>query len=204
MIAEARRSAPHVARNRGPILDALRQLLAKTGLVLEIASGTGEHAVFLARQLPALDWQPSDPDPVMRASIAAWAADARLSNLRPPLDLDATRPDWPIAAADAILCCNMIHIAPWAAAVGLIAEAARILPMGGPLILYGPFARGGRHTAPSNELFDAWLKARNAEWGVRDLDTVAETAAGHGLVLAEIADMPANNMVVAFRRQSAG
>ena len=198
-----KREAPAAARNRQPILEVLRDRLPAQGLVLEVASGTGEHALHFAAALPGLVFQPSDPDPDARASIDAWVADSSLPNLRPALALDASRPDWPVAAADAILCCNMIHISPWASAVGLVAGAGRILPPGGLLYLYGPYRRGGRHTAPSNEAFDADLKRRNPAWGVRDLEAVAALAAEAGLGDPEIVEMPANNLSVMFRRPTA-
>jgi SAM-dependent methyltransferase len=200
---DRRLTAPAVARNRDPILAVLRRILPPDGLVLEVASGTGEHAAYFAAALPQLLWQPSDPDAVARASIAAHGTAARLANLLPPLDLDAAADRWPATRADAVLCINMIHIAPWAAAMGLVAGAARLLPAGGVLYLYGPFKEGGRHTAPSNEAFDADLRARNALWGVRDLDEVAALARRHGLDHAETVAMPANNRSVVFRRRAA-
>jgi len=158
---DPRRFAPAVARNRDPILDAIRRHLPATGLVLEVASGSGEHAVHFAAALPGLDFQPSDPEAGARASIDAWAAASGLANIRPALALDAAAPAWPVAAADAVVGINMIHIAPWAAAEGLMRGAAAILPPGAPLILYGPYRRGGAHTAPSNAAFDADLRARD-------------------------------------------
>ena len=198
---DARRSAPAALRNREPILGVLARVLPATGLVLEVASGSGEHALYFASQLPSLVWQPSDPDAGNRASIAAWRDEAALANLRPPLALDATAPDWPLARADAMVNINMIHIAPWAACLGLMAGAARLLPAGAPLVLYGPFRRGGRHTAASNEAFDAMLRAEDAAWGVRDLDEVARVAAAAGLPLDDIVDMPSNNLCLVFRRR---
>ncbi len=195
-----KREAPAAARNRQPILEVLRPRLPARGLVLEVASGTGEHAVHFAAALPGLDFQPSDPDADARASIDAWRADSGLPNLRPALALDAAAPAWPIEAADAILCCNMIHISPWASAVGLVGGAGRILPPGGLLYLYGPYRREGRHTAPSNEAFDADLKRRNPAWGVRDLEAVAALAAAAGLAGPEVVQMPANNLSVVFRK----
>ncbi|WP_458095073.1 DUF938 domain-containing protein [Roseomonas sp. WA12] len=196
---DTRRHAPAAARNRDPILATLRPLLPARGLVLEIASGTGEHAAHLAAALPHLTFQPSDPDSASRASIDAWCAG--LPNIRSALALDAATPDWPIAAADAVLCINMIHIAPWPATPGLMQGAAARLPPGAPLLLYGPFRRNGRHTAPSNAAFDESLRARNPEWGVRDLETVAATAAEHGFSAPDIHEMPANNLILAFRRR---
>ncbi len=195
--ADARRSSPSAARNRGPILDALRGRLPASGLVLEVASGTGEHCAHLAAALPGLAFQPTDPDPDALASIDAWCGG--LPNVRRALALDATAAEWP-AAADAVLCINMIHIAPWAAAAGLVAGAGRVLPAGGALALYGPFMRGGRHTGPGNAAFDADLRARNPAWGVRGLEDVAALAAGAGFGPPEVVGMPADNLVVAFRR----
>jgi SAM-dependent methyltransferase len=203
MTEDARQYAPSTARNRDPIWSVLRQHLPATGLVLEVASGSGEHAVHFAQASdPGLVFQPSDPDPQARASIDAWVAATGLLNIRPALALNAAAETWPIAGADVVLCCNMIHIAPWAAAVGLVRGAERVLPPGGFLFLYGPFKREGRHTAPSNEAFDRdFLKARNSAWGVRDLEAVAALAADAGFGAPEIAEMPANNLSVLFRRQ---
>src|SRR6185436_13418445 len=187
-------TAPAVARNRDPILAVLREVLAAPGTVLEIASGSGEHAVHFASALSHLVWQPTDPDAQARISIAAHAARAQLPNLLPPLELDASAAAWPVTHADAIVSINMIHIAPWRAAVGLMAGAGRLLPPGAPLYLYGPYRRGGQHTAPSNAAFDESLKARDPEWGVRDLDEVAELADRHGLALQRTVAMPANNL----------
>jgi len=191
---------PHVIRNRAPILEVLRRILPPHGLVLEIASGSGEHAVYFAQSLPALRWQPTDPDAEALASIAAHRAAADAPNLLPPLRLDVTSETWTVAQADAVICCNMIHIAPWAACEGLIAGAARALPAGGVLYLYGPYKIGGRHTAPSNAAFDADLSRRNPEWGIRDLGDVTALARRHDLELAETVQMPANNLSVIFRR----
>jgi SAM-dependent methyltransferase len=196
-----RQSAPSAERNREPILAVLRHVLPASGVVLEIASGTGQHAMHFAAALPSLIWQPSDPAPAARASIAAWAAPAALPNLRGPLDLDVRREPWPIEAANAIVCINMIHIAPWAAAQALVAGAARVLGADGVLYLYGPFRRGGAHTAPTNELFDMQLKSRNPEWGVRDLEAVADLAADAGFTLDETIAMPANNLSLVFRKR---
>ncbi len=200
MTIDARRHAPATERNREPLLAVLRDVLPAAGLVLEVASGTGEHAAFFAPAFPSLEWQPSDPDPVARASIDAWAQ-ASGPNLRPALALDAAVPDWPLDAADAILCVNMIHIAPWAAALGLLDGTARVLAPDGPLILYGPFRRGGAHTAPPNERFDAALRAQDPRWGIRDLDEVEREAAARGLALERVVEMPANNLTAVFRRQ---
>jgi SAM-dependent methyltransferase len=194
------RLSASVARNREPILAVLERVLPAAGVVLEIASGTGEHAVHFAARLPEVTWQPSDPDPEMGESVAAWVAAAGLDNIRPPLIIDATAADWPVAAADAVICINMVHIAPWAAAEGLIAGAGRVLATGGILYMYGPYRVAGAHTAPSNAAFDADLRRRNPAWGVRDLNDITALAVRHGLVLAEIVDMPANNKSVIFRR----
>jgi len=190
----------HVARNRDPILDVLQRVLPRRALVLELASGSGEHAAYFAKALPFLTWQPTDPDAQALASIAAHRAAAGAANLLAPLKLDVTAERWPVERADAIVCCNMIHIAPWAACEGLMAGAARALSSGGILYLYGPYKIGGRHTAPSNQAFDADLRARNPEWGIRDLDDVTALAASQSFVLAEMVQMPANNLSVIFRR----
>ena len=195
-----KRQAPAAARNRQPILDVLRPRLPPSGLVLEVASGSGEHALFFAEAMPGLVFQPTDPDAEARASIDAWVADSGLANLRPAVALDAAAPAWPIAAADAVLCCNMIHISPWTSAVGLVAGAARVLPPGGLLYLYGPYRRNGRHTAPSNAAFDEDLRRRDPAWGVRDLEAVAALAADSGFGHPEVVEMPANNLSVLFRR----
>jgi hypothetical protein len=195
------RTAPAAARNRGPILAVLKPRLPASGLVLEIAAGTGEHAVHNAAALPGLQWQPTDPDPEALASIAAWRAHAALPNLLPPLRLDAAAPDdWPVGRADAIVNINMIHIAPWVAAMGLMAGAGRLLGPGQNLFLYGPFIERDVATAPSNLAFDESLRGRNPAWGIRHLDEVAGLAARHGLGLAGRIAMPANNLVLVFRR----
>jgi hypothetical protein len=190
---------PHVARNRDPILEVLRRVLPANGLVLEIASGSGEHAVYFASKLPALTWQPTDPDSEALASTAAHRATAETPNLLPPLHLDVTAAQWPVTHADAVICSNMIHIAPWAACEGLIAGAARTLPAGGILFLYGPYKIDGEHTAASNGDFDRDLRARNPQWGIRDLADVTALAARHGLLHAQTVPMPANNFSVIFR-----
>ncbi|WP_159350987.1 DUF938 domain-containing protein [Roseomonas harenae] len=197
---DARRHAPSAARNRDPILAVLRGWLPERGLVLEIASGSGEHAIHFASALQDLTFQPSDPDPAALASIDGWAAASGAANLRPAVALDAAAESWPLAQADAVLCINMIHIAPWEAALGLLQGSAAILPPGGPLILYGPYRREGRHTAPSNEAFDADLRGRNPAWGVRDLEEVARAAAERGFGVPDIREMPANNLMLRFRQ----
>jgi SAM-dependent methyltransferase len=197
---DARRHAPSAARNRDPILAVLRGWLPERGVVLEIASGSSEHAVHFASALPELTFQPSDPDPAALASIDGWAAASGAANLRPAVALDAAAESWPLAQADAVLCINMIHIAPWEAALGLLRGSAAILLPGGPLILYGPYRREGRHTAPSNEAFDADLRGRNPAWGVRDLEEVARAAAERGFGAPDIREMPANNLMLRFRQ----
>lgn len=198
-MTDARRHAPATERTRGPILDVLRRVLPAEGTVLEVSSGTGQHAVYFAKHLPKLVWQPSDPDPGARASIAAWTESEGADNVRPPLDLDVTRRPWPIGRADAVVNVNMIHIAPWACCEALLEGAAELLSPGNVLFMYGPYKRGGRHTAPSNEAFDRSLRQRNPAWGVRDLDAVAAVAARHGLRLEEVVEMPANNLSVVYR-----
>ena len=200
MTTDAPQSAPAAERNKEPILAVLRRVLPQSGLVLEIASGTGQHVVHFAKALPDLTWQPSEPDRQMRPSIAGWLAETGLPNVLAPLDLDVTRPEWPIDRADAVLCINMVHISPWQATEQLLAGCGRILGHGGVLYLYGPYRRDGRHTAPSNEAFDASLRQRDPQWGVRDLETVVEAASGQGLELVEVVEMPANNLSVVFVR----
>ncbi|KVP05237.1 SAM-dependent methyltransferase [Burkholderia ubonensis] len=195
-----RLSAPAAERNRGPILDVLRRVLPARGDVLEIASGTGQHVVHFAAGLPGLHWRPSDPDAQARRSIAAWIAQAGLSNIDAPLAFDVRDAAWPFAALDAIVCINMIHIAPWACAEALFAGASRVLRPGGVLVLYGPYRREGRHTAPSNAAFDAQLRSRDPSWGVRDLETVVALGLDRGLDCIEVVEMPANNLSVVFRR----
>ena len=196
---DARRSAPHVARNAGPITEVLKEALPERGLMLEIASGTGEHILHFARAFPKLRWQPSDPEPAALGSIEAWRAEAGLPNLLPAVSLDACAAAWPAAAADAILCINMIHISPWAATAGLMRGAGRLLDPGAPLYLYGPYRRAGVETAPSNEAFDASLKSRDPEWGLRDLEDVVAEAEGQGFRLDKVVPMPANNLSVVLR-----
>jgi SAM-dependent methyltransferase len=197
---DLRRSAPAALRNRGPILDVLRSVLPLTGLVLEVASGTGEHVVHFASKLPSLDWQPSDPSPVARQSIAAWAKAENLANIREAIDLDAAQSPWPIDLVAAVICINMIHISPWEATIGLMRGAGQVLVSGGALYLYGPYRNFDRPLEPSNLAFDQDLRLRDARWGLRDLDTVIECAASHGLKFERAIDMPANNQSVIFRR----
>ena len=194
-----KRHAPATARNSEPLAEVLAEELPDRGLVLEVASGSGEHAVFLARQFPALEWQPSDVDLEALASVDAWAAEAAVANLRPAIALDAAQANWPIAAADAVLCVNMVHISPWSAAVGLFTGAGRILTSGAPLVLYGPFIEPGRETASSNLAFDQSLKQRNSEWGLRSTADLDALAADHGLRRTARHTMPANNLVLVYR-----
>ncbi len=195
-----KRHAPATARNSQPLAEVLARELPASGTVLEIASGSGEHAVFMARRFPALDWQPSDRDAEALASVDAWAAEARLANLRPAIALDAAAPDWPNVSADALLCVNMVHISPWDAAVGLFAGAGRVLGSGAPLVLYGPFIEPEQETAPSNLAFDQSLKQRHPEWGLRNTADLDALAADHGLRRTARHAMPANNLVLVYRR----
>ncbi len=197
-------TAPAVARNRDPILAVLREVLPARGTVLEIASGTGEHAVYFAERLPGIVWQPTDPAPSALASVAAHRAATRLPNLLAPLALDVHEFPWPISTADAILAINMIHIAPWTAAEALMAGAARVLAPGGVLYLYGPYREAGADWAPSNAAFDAQLKAQNPDWGVRDRDAVVALAQEHGLAFDRRIAMPANNLSLVFRSAVGG
>lgn len=200
---DARRSAPAALRNREPIADVLADWLPDRGLVLEIASGSGEHVLFFARRFPDLDWQPSDIHPGALKSIAAWSGEARLPNIRAPLAIDASSADWPITAADAVLSINMVHISPWASALGLLDGAARILTSGSPLILYGPWLADRIETAASNADFDRDLKRRDPEWGLRKVEEFAAEASARGLDLAEQRQMPANNLMLLFRKRTA-
>ena len=196
---DLRRHAPATERNRAAILAVLREELPASGLVLEVASGSGEHAVHFAAALPALDWQPSDPDPAALASIEAWRAEAALPNIRKPIMLDAAAA-WPVKRADAILCINMIHISPWPATLGLMKGAGAVLPPGGLLYLYGPYLRDGVETAPSNLAFDISLKARDPRWGLRRLEDVIVAAEAQGLAFDRLVEMPANNLSLLFRK----
>ena len=201
--ADARRFAPASERNREPILAVLARFVRQGARVLEIASGSGEHATVLAERLPVASWQPTDPDAPSRASIDAWTAHLHATHVLPALDLDVLRRPWPVSRADVVVCINMIHIAPWNAALGLVRGAGVALGAGGLLYLYGPYRRGGRHTAASNEAFDRSLRAQNPEWGVRDLETLAAVADAAGFALEEIVEMPANNLSLILRRRVA-
>ena len=192
--------APAAERNRRPILDVLTRVLPSSGLVLEIASGTGQHALYFSEGLPRLRWQPSDASAEALESIQAWVADAGRDNLLPPLKLDARSDTWPIGEADALLCINMIHISPWETTEGLFRGASGLLDPGARLITYGPYRLHGSHTAPSNAAFDESLRTRNPRWGVRDLDEVSELALRTGFLLEERVDMPANNMTLVWTR----
>jgi hypothetical protein len=192
--------SPSAERNKAPILDAMRSRLPASGVVVEIASGTGQHIVHFAREVPGLIWQPTDADDELRAAATERIRVAGLSNVRVPLQLDVLAADCPAIEATAMVCINMLHVAPWAATEGLMKVAARLLQPGSPLFLYGAYKRGGRHTAPSNEAFDASLRERNPEWGVRDLDDVERSAQQHGLALADVVEMPSHNLTVVFER----
>ncbi|MES1158720.1 MAG: DUF938 domain-containing protein [Terricaulis silvestris] len=197
----ARLSSPSTARNREPILAVMAQHFPISGKVLEIASGAGEHAVFIANALPGITWQPSDADEAARESIAAWIAHEKLTNVLAPLAIDVRAADWGVSGPfDAIVAINMIHISPWEATQGLMAGAARVLAPGGLLFLYGPYKRNGAHTAPSNLAFDASLRARNPLWGVRDLADVEQEAKINGLTLRDIIEMQANNLSMIFAK----
>jgi SAM-dependent methyltransferase len=204
MTDDPRLYAPSAARNREPICDCLMRYLPAAGLVLEIASGSGEHVThFASASGPGLIFQPSDPNAKARASIDAWVHVFDLQNVKPAIALDAAAGNWPVTSADVVISINMIHIAPWAAAEGLVKNAARILPPDGLLFLYGPFRRAAFATAPSNAAFDADLKRRNPAWGVRDLEAVAALAADNGFAPPEVFEMPANNLSVIFRKRLA-
>ena len=204
-----RRYAPATQRNREAILAVLRRALPASGTILEVASGTGEHAVWFAANLPGVGIQPSDPDEENRASVAAWARFTGVASVRAPLAIDVTAPAWETGEGvprdvAAILCINMVHISPWAATLGLMRGAGTLLPPGGVLYLYGAYKRGGVHTAPSNASFDASLRARDPAWGVRDLEAVTAAAADAGLAPGSVIEMPANNLSVVLRRRAPG
>lgn len=205
---DERRFAAATERNRGVILSVLKRILPKSGTVLEIASGTGEHVTFFAREVPYLRWLPSEPQAMMRQSICAWADVMPSDNLRlPPLNLDVLQVPWPVETGDmmlepiaAMVAINMVHISPWAATQRLLAGAGRILPAGGVLYLYGPYLQMEKPLAKSNEAFDAMLKSQNPAWGIRSLSAVSEEAKHHNLLLSEVVDMPANNLSVVFKK----
>lgn len=197
---DCRQFSPSAARNRDPILAVLQRVLPTAGLVLELGSGTGEHAVHFARHLSALRWQPSEADPAAMASIADWVAHSALPNVLPPLRFDLAASPWPLAAADAIVAINVLHYSPWETTPALFAGAAKVLPAGGVVYCYGPYRRGGAHTAPSNADFDGWLRSVDARFAVRDLEAVEAEAQRRGFRLEEVVDMPANNFSLVFRR----
>lgn len=213
MPSDTRQFAPATQRNREPILQVLHQVLPPQGLVLEIASGTGEHAIFFAPSLTPRVWLPSDRDPVALESIQAWQNREPATNLLPPMVLDVSQPHWPETVKQAtpqlpldipltaIVSINMVHISPWSATIGLMTGAGELLPPGGVLYLYGPYKQGGLHTAPSNAAFDASLRSRDLAWGVRDLEDVMDLAAQHGLRWCDTVAMPANNLSVVFERE---
>lgn len=195
------RHAPATLRNRDPILAALRRVLPGAGTVLEIGSGSGEHAAYFAAALAPLRWQPSDASDSDFASITGWAREHGASTVEAPLLLDATSETWPVTRADAMFSANVIHIAPWSVAEGMLRGGGRVLPPGAPLVLYGPFMRGGAHTAATNAAFDAELRRRDPSWGIRDLGAVTGFADTRGLSLEDVIEMPANNLTVVFRRR---
>jgi SAM-dependent methyltransferase len=195
-----RETAPSAERNKEPILEVLRRFLPSHGLVLEIGSGTGQHVAHFAKAFPDITFQPSEMDSSRHASIAAWIRHEGLANVKSPVSFDVSRLPWPVDRADAIVCINVLHISPWAATLGLMAGAGKLLPPRGVLVTYGPYKQEGRHTAPSNESFDASLRSRDPRWGVRDLEEVAAAAKREGLDVAETIAMPANNFTLVFIR----
>jgi len=199
--ADGKWSIPAAERNKGPILDVLARVLPRRGVVLEIASGTGQHVIHFAKAFSGLTWQPSDPDAELRESIALRVRDEQIPNVNPPIDLDVTRLPWPLQTADALVCINLIHVAPWSATLALFEGAKALLPTQNVLLLYGPYRRYGRHTSESNAQFDSDLRAQNPEWGLRDLEAVSDAAGRAGFVLAEIVEMPANNFSLVFKRR---
>ena len=201
-ISMAKGFAPAAERNRQPILDVLRRVLPPAGLVLEVASGTGQHTIFFSEHLPALHWQPTDASSEALRSIGEWVDEAARKNLLAPLELDVRSPQWPVTKADALLCINMIHISPWETTKALFQGASQLLAGGSPLVTYGPYRLHGEHTAPSNAAFDQSLRSRNARWGIRDIDELRELAGRTGLVLEERVSMPANNMILVWTRDA--
>ena len=200
-LADGKWFIPAAERNKSPILDVLARVLPRQGVVLEIASGTGQHVIHFAKALSELTWQPSDPDAELRESIALRVRAEQLANVNPPIDLDVTRLPWPLrTAVDAVVCINLIHVAPWSATLSLFEGANALLPTQHLLLLYGPYRRFGSHTAESNAQFDSDLRAQNSEWGLRDLEAVSEVAARAAFALAEIVEMPANNFSLVFER----
>lgn len=201
-ITMAKGFAPAAERNRQPILDVLRRVLPSAGLVLEVASGTGQHAIFFSEHLPSLRWQPTDASSEAVQSIGAWVDETARENILAPLDLDVRSPQWPIAKADALVCINMIHISPWETTEALFHGASKLLAGGAPMVTYGPYRLQGEHTAPSNAAFDQSLRSRNARWGVRDIDELLELGVRTGFTLEERVSMPANNMTLVWTRSA--
>ena len=199
--ADGKWSIPSAERNKGPILGVLARILPRRGLVLEIASGTGQHVVHFAKALPDLTWQPSDPDAELCQSIALRVEEEHLANVNSPIDLDVTKLPWSLQTADAVVAINLVHVAPWSATIALFEGAKALLSTQHVLFLYGPYRRFGRHTSQSNAQFDLDLRAHNSEWGLRDLEAVSDVAAGAGFVLAEVVEMPANNFSLVFKRR---
>jgi len=198
--ADGKWSTPSAERNKDPILDVLARVLPRRGVMLEIASGTGQHVVHFAKALPDLTWQPSDPDAELRESIALRVREEQRAKINSPIDLDVTKLPWPLPTADAVVAVNLIHVAPWSATLALFEGARALLSTEHVLFLYGPYRRFGRHTSESNAQFDHDLRAHNPEWGLRDLEAVSDVAAGAGFVLAETVEMPANNFSLVFKR----
>jgi hypothetical protein len=199
-VGMAKGFAPAAERNREPILEVLRRVLPTSGVALEIASGTGQHAAFFSANLPSLRWQPTDRSPDALASIRSWVDGEDRHNLLPPLALDVSMPKWPIDSAAAVVCINMIHICPWETTEALFRGAREVLDVGAPLVTYGPYRLHGQHTAPSNAAFDENLRSRDPRWGIRDVDSLGELAERSRFVLEERVDMPANNMSLVWRR----
>ena len=202
---DVRQYAPATERNRKFILEVLQRVLPPTGNILEIASGTGEHAIFFSANLKPRQWFPSDPNPMLRESIAAWRQHSPSDHLHLPLNIDARESVWAVEKEGieiaAIVNINMIHISPWSACLGLMAGAGRLLPKDGVLYLYGPYKQGGKHTAPSNVAFDQSLQSQNSEWGVRNLEDVIASAEKERLKFVETVQMPANNLSVVFQKE---
>jgi cyclopropane fatty-acyl-phospholipid synthase-like methyltransferase len=193
--------SPSAERNKAPIAEVLLRVLPAQGNVLEVSSGTGQHVVHFAQAMPHIRWQPTERDAESLKSISSWLGQANCPNVNAPVYLDVHDPVWPVDRVAAVVCINMIHIAPPSATQALLQGAGRVTTAGGIVFLYGPYMRQGRHTAPSNEAFDQSLKARNPQWGVRNLEDVALTAAAAGFELQSIHDMPANNLSVVFRKR---
>jgi len=191
---------PATERNRDVILEVLNRILPKTGHILEVASGSGEHVIHFAKNHPEITWQPSDLAEDSRLSIQAWIDHSGLKNIAPPLALDTTAANWPNTPLDALICINMVHISPWEATLGLMEKAGQLLKENGFLYLYGPYQRDGQHTAPSNASFEGWLKEKDNRFGVRHMEEVEQVAVDNGLKLSQIIDMPANNFSLVFHR----